>query len=143
MKRTLHEAAFRLAFDMQTQMADKVGDFGVELTPLKMRILRVIWSASTNNVSAQDIVKTVKRDKAQVARIIEDLCAQGLVRREVDPSDRRSKILFLTDQGAAIFASVEEIEATFAAALTRGIDRSDLAAFFRVADKISENLKEM
>ena len=76
-KRTVHEVAFRLSFDMQTLMAGKVGDFGVELTPLKMRILRVIWSA--DDVTAQDITLVLKRDKAQVARIVEDLVKQNLV----------------------------------------------------------------
>ena len=139
--RSVHEVAFRLAFDMQTQMAGKVDDFGAELTPLKMRMLRTIWSS--NKVSAQDIAQVVKRDKAQVARLVEDLCEQELVHRKVDPNDRRSKLLYLTERGEQIFSSVEEVEKAFSSQLIKGIRKSDLGVFFAVADAISENLKSM
>ena len=140
-KRTVHEVAFRLAFDMQTQMSGKVGDFGVDLTPLKMRILRVVWSA--DDVTAQDVVQILKRDKAQVARLVEDLTSQDLIRREVNPNDRRSKILRLTEGGEKIFRSVEAIESDFANELVKGINDSELKTFFNVADQISENLKAL
>ena len=137
-KKTVHEVAFRLAFDMQTHMAGKVGDFGADLTPLKMRILRVVWSVS--DASASDIVRVVRRDKAQVARLIDDLTAQGLLRREVDPADRRSKLLYLTERGEEIFNSVAKIEQAFAARIVKGIKSADLDTFYRVADQITENL---
>ena len=140
-KRTVHEVAFRLAFDMQTLMTGKVGDFGVELTPLQMRILRVIWSES--NVTAQDVVQVLKRDKAQIARIIEDLTSQALISRDTNPADRRSKLLRLTDDGEKIFRTVEDLEKTFSLDLVRGIQKSELSVFFKVADQITENLKSM
>ena len=137
--RTVHEVAFRLSFDMQTLMVGKIGDFGVDLTPLKMRILRVIWSA--DDVTAQDITQVLKRDKGQIARVIEDLTAQDLVRRETNPADRRSKLLRLSEKGEEIFRTVEKVEEGFASALIKGIDRTDLGTFYKVADAITENIK--
>ena len=140
-KRTVHEVAFRLSFDMHTLMAGKVGNSGVELTPLKMRTMRVIWAA--DDVTAQDIVQVLKRDKAQVARMIEDLVAQKLVRRDTNPKDRRSKLLHLTARGEKIFETVEQVERSFSSDLVKGIKKTDLETFYKVADAISENLKSL
>ena len=104
-----------------------------------MRILRVIWSA--DDVTAQDITQVLKRDKGQIARVIEDLTAQDLVRRETNPADRRSKLLRLSEKGEEIFRTVEKVEEGFASALIKGIDRTDLGTFYKVADAISENIK--
>jgi DNA-binding MarR family transcriptional regulator len=108
---------------------------------MKMRALRVIWSS--DEATAQDIVSTIKRDKAQVARLVEDLCEQNLVERRMNPNDKRSKLLRLTDCGRDIFNKVEQIEQSFANELIEGIPKEELEVFFGVADKLSENMKSM
>lgn len=53
--------------------------------------------------SQQTLAGAVERDKGQVARLVKELEARGLLRREPDPDAWRAQRLFLTDSGQAIF----------------------------------------
>lgn len=44
-----------------------------------------------------------------LVRLLDKLCQDGLVRRENDTSDRRAKLLWLTDAGAALVVELEQV----------------------------------
>lgn len=141
-KRTVHEVAFRLSHDMSLQITPRLGEIGVDLSAQQMRTMRLIW-ASAEPVTLVDISKTLKRDKAQIVRLIDSLCRLGVVERVPNPDDGRSKILVLTQSGEDVFRRVEAIEAAFSEQLIDGIPTKDLATFFRVSDHLSRNLKDI
>lgn len=139
--RSIHEVAFRLAFDMRLQIAPRSGADGVGITTHQMRIVRLV--AAKDRVTLMDVVDTLKRDKAQVTRLINGMEKLGLIRRAPNPNDGRSKILVLADKGAAVIDRMAKIEAEFSKQLTRNLSTEDLETFFRVADKLSDNLKDI
>ena len=126
---------------MGLQIAPRMGEEGVGVSKVQMRALRLVWSEE--GVTLMDITKTLKRDKAQVTRLIDELVKAELVMRVPNPDDGRSKILRLTDGGVKLFERVEAVEAQFSEKLIRGIEPEDLAAFYRVADQLSDNLKNI
>jgi MarR family transcriptional regulator, transcriptional regulator for hemolysin len=67
-----------------------------------------------------------------LVRLLDQLCAAGLMRREEDPEDRRAKTVALTDEGRAVTAKMEEELVTLRAQALKGISRSDLEAALRV-----------
>lgn len=140
-KRSIHEVAFRLNHDMALQIAPEVAKMDVGLTAQQLRTMRLIWASE--NVTLVEIADTLKRNKAQVVRLVDELCKAGMVVRQPNPNDGRSKILTLTEQGEGFFRQIEAIEDRFGAQLTQGISPDDLAAFFRVADQLSANLKAL
>ena len=140
-RRTVHEVAFRLSHDMATQIAPEIEKFELGLTKQQMRAIRLIWAS--DQVTLVDVAKTLKRNKAQVVRLVDELCKAGMVVREPNPNDGRSKILTLTDKASNFFKSVEETEAKFSAELTVGISRAELDVFYSVADRLSENLRDL
>ena len=140
-KRAIHEAAFRLSYDMGLQIAPKLGALDINLAPQQMRAMRLIWSGGTSTLI--ELSKTLKRDKGQVARIVDELCKAGMVSREANPNDGRSKILKLTAKGAGVFEAIEAIEAGFSKQLTKGISKQDLATFFAVSDRLSANMRDI
>ncbi len=140
-KNTIHEAAFRLAFDVKTIIAAEVRKLDIKLTPMQMRALRVIWRKA--NATSQDIASVLKRDKGQITRLINGLCDQNFVERTLNPKDNRSKSLRLTKAGEQIFRKVENIEEKLLDEMTKGIAETDLDVFFNVANKLSENMKQI
>lgn len=139
--RTVHEVAFRLSHDMSLQIAPRLGELGKTLAPQQLRTMRLIWSGE--NVTLVDVADTLKRDKAQVVRLIDKLVEAGMVTREPNPEDGRSKILKLTPEGYAFFEGIEALEADFSEKLVEGIARQDLETFFRVSDQLSKNLRDI
>jgi len=140
-KRTVHEVAFRLNMDMTMQIAPRLGALDASLSQQQLRTMRLIWSH--DQVTLVDIAQTLKRDKSQVVRLIDELSKADMVAREPNPKDGRSKILKLTPKGEAFFTKIEDIEAQFSDQLVDNIDPKDLDAFFKVADRLSENLKKI
>jgi len=140
-KRTVHEVAFRLNHDMALQIAPEIQKFDLGLTKQQLRTMRLIWASE--NVTLVEIADTLKRNKAQVVRLVDELCNAGMVVRKPNPKDGRSKILSLTPQGTHFFDTIEGIEAKFSDQLTNGISPEDLETFFSVADQLSANLKKI
>jgi MarR family transcriptional regulator for hemolysin len=67
-----------------------------------------------------------------LVRLLDQLCAAGLVRRDEDPDDRRAKIISLTDEGRAVTAAMEEKLVSLRAEALKGISQSDLKTTLRV-----------
>jgi MarR family transcriptional regulator, transcriptional regulator for hemolysin len=67
-----------------------------------------------------------------LVRLLDQLCAAGLMRRDEDPDDRRAKTVALTDEGRAVTARIEEELVTLRAQALKGLSRSDLEAALRV-----------
>lgn len=67
-----------------------------------------------------------------LVRLLDQLCAAGLMRRDEDPEDRRAKTVMLTAEGRAVTAKMEEELVILRAQALKGISRSDLEATLRV-----------
>ncbi|WP_299494392.1 MarR family transcriptional regulator [uncultured Shewanella sp.] len=139
--RTVHEVAFRLNYDLITQMEPQLKQLDRKLAPLQLRAMRQIWF--NTETTLLDIVMTLKRDKGQVTRLVDELCTLEMVKKIKNPNDGRSKLLKLTQQGRAFFESIEKIELSFSDQLKKGISEKELNMFFSVSDKLSENIRNM
>ena len=71
-----------------------------------------------------------------LVRLLDQLCAAGLMRRDEDPEDRRAKTVVLTEEGRAVTAKMEEELVTLRAQALKGVSRSDLEATLRVLARV-------
>jgi MarR family transcriptional regulator for hemolysin len=67
-----------------------------------------------------------------LVRLLDQLCAAGLVTRREDPTDRRAKILGLTDAGRAAVATIEVELSDLRDAVFADVSTEDLEASLRV-----------
>lgn len=56
--------------------------------------------------TVSELVDTTQNDKAQVSRSASSLIEKGLVKKEDNPSDKRSSLLSLTDEGLARYEEI-------------------------------------
>jgi MarR family transcriptional regulator, transcriptional regulator for hemolysin len=77
-----------------------------------------------------------------LVRLLDQLCAAGLMRRDEDPEDRRAKTVALTDEGRAVTAKMEEELVTLRAQALKGVSRDDLEAALRVLDAFTTDAAE-
>ncbi|WP_310619275.1 MarR family winged helix-turn-helix transcriptional regulator [Flexibacterium corallicola] len=141
-KRTIHEVALRLHFDVKMQLVSRMAEVKrMEFAPQQLRAMRHIWHHG--QCTSMDLVKTLKRDKGQISRIIDELCKDEMVERIPNPEDKRSRLLILSQKGYDFFAHVEAVEAEFSEAMIKNISPEELEVFFSVSDRISENLKNI
>ncbi|KAI3591122.1 MarR family winged helix-turn-helix transcriptional regulator [Cupriavidus sp. CER94] len=74
---------------------------------------------------------------ATLVRLVDQLCAADLVRREVDPSDRRANVLSLTDAGERMAERIEAELKQLRAKVFADVSEADMAAALRVLDALS------
>ncbi len=67
-----------------------------------------------------------------LVRLLDQLCAANLVRRDEDPDDRRAKIISLTDEGRSVTATIEKELIGLRADVLENVSREDLEATLRV-----------
>jgi MarR family transcriptional regulator for hemolysin len=74
---------------------------------------------------------------ASLVRLLDQLCAAGLVRREVDANDRRANTLWLTDAGEALAEKIEIELKQVRATVFADISEQDFEGAMRVLDALA------
>lgn len=77
--------------------------------------------------SASELVAHSGRDKAQIARLLQQLLDRGLLAREADPADGRRQQLALTDSGRAVQRAAAQQRQRFANQMTADLDAGEQA----------------
>ena len=77
-----------------------------ELTMWEYVILVSI--ADEPGLSQNDLARKSRRDPTRLIRHLDELADRGLVVREVDPTDRRRRVVSLTDSGSALVRATQE-----------------------------------
>jgi MarR family transcriptional regulator for hemolysin len=74
-----------------------------------------------------------------LVRLLDQLCSANLVVRQEDPTDRRAKILRLTETGAAVVAAIETEFAALRERVFAGVSDDDIRASLRVFSALRES----
>jgi len=87
-------------------------------------------------MSMGELAEALGIDRPNATVVVDDLEAQGLVRRTPHPTDRRAKLVEATRKGKTLARRADEILATPPATL-RELDPEDVAALQRILAKVT------
>ncbi len=99
-------------------------------------ILLTMIRAKTDQI-LQNIAIATGKNKSVVMRMIDSLEKKGLVKRTVNPEDRRENLLSTTDMGEQVVAEYHKIEKKLSCELLKGIPDEKVEVFFEVVEEIS------
>lgn len=88
--------------------ADSIAATGSAIAPygLRVRSYAVLAAAASGSRPTQrELAEFLRLDPSQVVTLIDELETRGLVRREVEPTDRRAKAIVTTEAGEALHAT--------------------------------------
>lgn len=85
----------RMAFRQSVQRVLKRNN--IEMTFEMLQIMHRLWRIE--GVSQQFLAENTAKDKACMTNLINNLEKKGWVFRKEDPSDKRNRLIFLTDEG--------------------------------------------
>ena len=85
----------RMAFRRAMQRTLKRNNAGITFEMLQ--VLSSLWHEQ--GITQQVLAERTAKDKACLTNLMNNLEKKGNVRREEDPNDRRSKLVFLTNEG--------------------------------------------
>ena len=98
--------------------------------------------ANPDGLTRTKIVRLCDIDKAQVSRVINELCAKGYVIETENENINYRKRLKLTPLGKDIAEKINKLIIDINTYVSSDIDPEELAAFYRVFEKLCERLKE-
>ncbi|TAL56877.1 MarR family winged helix-turn-helix transcriptional regulator [Pandoraea sp.] len=75
---------------------------------------------------------------ASLVRLLDQMCRAGLIRREVDPADRRANMIWYTDAGRALAEKIEADLIALRASVFRNVSKEDVEATLRVLAAIGD-----
>ncbi len=119
-------------------LRDEMADQG--LTTPKMRALAVL-SVIDGPLIRELAVYTVV-DPSTLSRSLDQLCADGLVRREVDSADSRAVRVFITEAGRNSFEALWPHMAAAQARMFRGISEDERRVFVGTLQKMLTNIRK-
>ena len=98
---------------------------------------RTIRRVARRPLSMSELAEALGIDRSNATGVVDDLEAQGYVRRRAHPTDRRAKLVEATAKGRKLARRAEAILATPPAALsTLGDD--DLATLREILERVGE-----
>lgn len=72
-------------------------------------VLLELYATPSRRLRMSDLGRRVVLSRSRVSRVVDELVAAGLVRREVNPQDGRSALATLTEAGLARFRSAAPV----------------------------------
>lgn len=82
----------------------------VEVSGLPFSRVRVIRRLAKRAMTAKQIAEAATMDAPATTVALNDLEKRGLIVREADPTNRRSKLVSITDKGREVVANIEAID---------------------------------
>jgi DNA-binding MarR family transcriptional regulator len=82
----------------------------IETTGLPFSRVRVLRRLAKRCMTAKQIAEAATMDAPATTVALNDLEDRGLIVREADPTNRRSKLVSLTDEGRRVVASIDDVE---------------------------------
>ena len=108
----------------------------VERTGLPFSRIRILRRLSRQSMSVKELAHAATIDAPAATVAVNDLEKRGLVVREIDPTNRRCKMVSLTEDGHAMVRTIDAITDPAPAALS-ALDDADLSALRAILARLA------
>ncbi|MCJ8156037.1 MarR family winged helix-turn-helix transcriptional regulator [Sphingomonas sp. LaA6.9] len=112
---------------------------------VRLGVTRSQWTviavvARRPGVTQRIIANALEISEASAGRLIDRLCADGVLERRAKDDDRRAHAIFLTEAGQAITSQLAGIARVNEDAAFAGFSEDDLQRLNELLDALSENI---
>lgn len=117
----------------------KLKEHHVGLTFEMLQVMACLWNK--DGINQQEIANITVKDKASMTYLIDNLTKRGLVNRQEDSTDRRNKLILLTEKGKLLKNKMQPFINEMHEVSGSNVDVGRLKACMIILDKIESNLK--
>ncbi|WPP52587.1 MarR family winged helix-turn-helix transcriptional regulator [Catalinimonas niigatensis] len=121
---------------LSNQISKNMAEYRV--TAEQWAILASLWRH--DGQGQQALADMANKNKASITHLIDNLEKRKLVTRQADESDRRNKIIFLTEEGRSLQEELAKIVKKTTKEVTRDIDKKELKSAKKVMKRMIEKL---
>jgi DNA-binding MarR family transcriptional regulator len=135
---SLSDPLHRLTHAYTSRLREIILEQGISLPITHIRALKAI--CGNQHSTAQSIAARMRRDKAQITRVLKELFDGELIVKEDNPDDRRSQLLKPTAEGRKIVRKVKTLEARVMGQMTQKLKLDEVKQFILLANKMAAGL---
>jgi len=132
------ESLFHLVHALKQQMHKQIEALDLSITTMHVRAIGII--AEQSPCTASNVANFLKRDKAQVTRLMNTLIEQGFIAKEANPQNKRSQCLCITNEAKTLLKQIQTIEKNVLAKMSTDISIETLEEFQQVTKQLTRNL---
>lgn len=108
----------------------------VEQSGLPLSRIRILKQLSRRSMSVKELAHAATIDAPAATVAVNDLEDRGLVLRQIDRTNRRCKLVSLTEDGHAIVREIDAIKDPAPDVLAR-LDATELASLMAILDRLA------
>ncbi len=102
----------------------------------------ILFQLSVNEkMTMGELAERINRDKSTTTVLVRKLEAEGFLTGTPDPSDKRSRIIFLTPKGKQFNKTAKALSEELLSTFYKGFSEQEKEDFFHSLLKIQENFK--
>jgi MarR family transcriptional regulator, transcriptional regulator for hemolysin len=113
----------------------------LKITREQFQLLKAI-NEKREEVIQKDMADMMGKNKSTILRLIDSLEAKELVRRVIDPKDRRKNNLMVTKKGEGVIKQYMEIYLELITEIQQGLTDAELKTFYKVANHFKSKVEE-
>ncbi len=111
------------------------------ISHLQINILKYLYLNKDSTIYQSDIEKKIAARRSTISGILKTMEKNNLIKRVTSKVDTRKKEVSLTSYSIKKYDEMEEKIKKFEKELLNGISLEEKKMFFKVIDKLSDNLK--
>jgi DNA-binding MarR family transcriptional regulator len=123
---------------LKTYMKNIFRENNINISPAQIGILFLLMK--NNSQSMSELSRVLEIDNSAITRLVDNLEKMNLVKRDLNPGDRRQFLIFLTEEGEKEINKAKKIVRETNEKLKEDIPEGELAVFLRVINKLCINL---
>jgi DNA-binding MarR family transcriptional regulator len=135
----LGHAMADLKNQLRRRLQQRIRESGLNLTFEMLEVLACL--GKQDGINQQEIADLTLRDKSGMTYLIDNLSKRGMVVRVEDESDRRNKLIYLTDKGRATREEIKPWAAELYGIASHDVDTATLEDTLQLIRKMTENIK--
>lgn len=132
------EAILNIRIAMKQYVQRRIREDNLDLTYEMVQVLVVLWRKGEMN--QQEIADRVQKNKASLTSLLDNLAKRNLIIRNEDRTDRRNKIISLTDSGKEFEQQLEPLLDGFYQTLTKDLAQNDMKKITGFLKNMETNL---
>jgi MarR family transcriptional regulator, organic hydroperoxide resistance regulator len=126
----------RLAYELNVDLVEKLRREGINVT--RWRILAVL--AMGDGITINEITDRAMMQQSALSRALMNMEKENYVRRVLRRADARYVEVYLTDEGRALFDSLNVVVRRRQQRLLKGFSAQELATVFAMVRRMSRNM---
>ncbi len=99
--------------------------------------------SSESGVTQRQLCELSEKQPANMTRILDRIEGKGRIVRKPNPTDRRSALVFLTEEGEMLLAEVSSLFESYSGRMTEGIEQEEERVFKDILARIEGNIQSL